>query len=135
MKPRPSNVVRFEQLMYLALGIGIILTFLQWNYIVDVFVNDFGYENPVVPFLGALVSPAAFVLLIWQAARRRKNWARWALSILIAFELSAFFRWTEISKYLTPFGQGLMIGQNLVLAIALFLIFTGNARVWFKESA
>ena len=131
----PSNVVWFERLMYLALGISLILTFLQWDYVVDVFVNDFGFPDPASAFVTMLLGYAPVVLLIWQAARRRKNWARWVLCILIAIQLSALYRWTGLNKYLTQLGQGLLIGQDVVLAFALFLIFTGNARAWFKGSA
>jgi len=134
----PSNVAWFERLMYLALGMSLIQTFLLWDYIVDDFVNDYGYS---LTFVVMLVSFALFGLLIWQTVRRRKNWARLVLTILIVIQLTPFYRWTDISKYrghglvgMTPFDQGLMIGQNLVLAIALCLIFTGNARSWFRGS-
>ena len=50
----PSNVVWFERLMYLALGISLILTFLQWDYVVDVFVNDFGFPDPASAFVTML---------------------------------------------------------------------------------
>jgi len=82
-----------------------------------------------------LLGYAPVVFLIWQAARRRKNWARWVLCILIAIQLSALYRWTVLSKYLTPLGQGLLIGQDVVLTFALYLSFTGNARAWFGRSA
>ena len=132
----PSNVAWFERLMYLALGIALIETFLLWDYIVDVFVNDLGYPDQVSTFLMMLVSFALWVLFVWQAARRRKNWARWVLFISTAIQVSlTIYRWTGLSKYLTPLDQGLRICQSLVLAIALFLIFTGNARGWFQGSA
>jgi hypothetical protein len=132
----PSNVAWFERLMYLALGIALIETFLLWDYIVDVFVNDLGYPDRVSTFLMMLVSFALWVLLVWQAARRRKNWARWVLFISTVIQVSmTFYRWTGLSKYLTPLDQGLRLGSFFVLAIALFLIFTGNARGWFERSA
>jgi hypothetical protein len=137
----PSNVAWFERLMYLALGISLIQTFLLWDYVVDDFANDYGYPGRALTFLVMLVLFALFGFLIWQTVRKRKNWARLVLTIVIVIQLSPFYRWTNISKYhghgllgMTPLDQGLMIGQNLVLAIALCLIFTGNARSWFRES-
>ena len=43
----PSNVVWYERLMYLALGISSILTFLQWDYVVDIFVNDLEFPDAI----------------------------------------------------------------------------------------
>ena len=70
---RPSNGVRFEQLMYLSLGISVILVALQWNQLVAQFRDLGGAASAIFAFTVAF---AIRILFIWLIARRRKNWAR-----------------------------------------------------------
>jgi hypothetical protein len=121
-KNLPSNVARFEQLMYLSLGFAVIETVLERdrflaNGDVRLFVSVAWY---VYGFLA---------LCIWQAARERKNWARWALLILFAATLPAC-----LETGLTLTEAILRVAQFFLVVAALFLIFTGNARPWFDRS-
>ena len=122
-KNLPSNVARFEQLMYLALGLAVIETILERD--------RFLAQNGGVPLL---VSVAWYVygfvaLCIWQAARERKNWARWVLLILFAATLPA-----SLETGLTLTEAILRVAQFFLVVAALFLIFSGNARPWFDRS-
>jgi hypothetical protein len=63
-----------------------------------------------------------------QAAREHKNWARWVLLILYAIALPA-----SVQSDLTLIPVILWAGQFLAAAVALFLIFTGDARAWFDR--
>jgi hypothetical protein len=123
-KHLPSNVARFEQLMYLSLGLAVIETILER----DRFLAN-GHSS-----LRLLVSVAWYVyafvaLCIWQAAREQKNWARWALLILFATTLPAL-----LESGLTLIEAILRFAQFFLIAAALFLIFTGSARPWFERS-
>jgi peptidoglycan/LPS O-acetylase OafA/YrhL len=73
---------------------------------------------------------AFLALCIWQAARERKNWARWILLILFAIALPAFHL-----PDLTLVAMILRVGQLLAVAVALVLISTGNARAWFERNS
>src|SRR6266851_10248280 len=75
----PSNVARFEQLMYLSLGIGVIQSLLRWNRLVAQ-ASAMGGAKFVL--FGQIVTFALLVLLIWLIARRRKNWARWLMLVM-----------------------------------------------------
>ena len=125
---RPSNVVRFEQLMYVSIGIGTFQLSLQWNQLVANFHDLGGATFVLFVWTFAL---AIRVLLIWLVARRRNNWARKLLAAMFLFSTTSLI------------GQPMNIGLanrflfvSLVCQIvALFLIFTGNAREWFEPPA
>src|SRR5215472_980439 len=76
---RPSNVVRFEQLMYLSLGIATFQWSLQWNQSVATFRHLGGARFVLFVYTFAL---ATRVLLIWLIARRRRDWARRLLAAM-----------------------------------------------------
>lgn len=111
--------------MYLSLGLAVIETVLER----DRFLAN-GQGN-----LRLLVSVAWYVygfvaLCIWQAAREHKNWARWALLILFATTVPAL-----LESGLTLIEAILRVAQFFLTVVALFLIFTGNARAWFERSS
>jgi hypothetical protein len=125
MKNLPSNVARFEQLMYLSLGLAVIETALERDRFL---ANSNGNVR-------LLVSVAWYVygfvaLCIWQAPREHKNWARWALLIVFAATFPA-----SLETGLTLVEAILRVAQFFLTLAALFLIFTGNARPWFERSA
>ena len=84
-----------------------------------------------------LVQISVFVMavfVIWLIARRRKNWARWLLLVFfllgIPLSVPALAKLSRISSY-----DGILSGaQGLAQIVALFLIFTGDARDWFRPS-
>src|SRR6266849_8534689 len=80
MKTRPSNVVRFEYLMYLQFGICEIVFASQWRTWSQSVAHKAGFVIFGAAFLFALLL-AFVVLVIWLAARRHKNWARWFLLV------------------------------------------------------
>ena len=71
---RPSNVRRFEQLMYLSIAIGVVNTALDWDRLVAM-VHGVGGAVFIL-FIDGFVF-GVMILLIWLVARRAKNWARW----------------------------------------------------------
>lgn len=121
----PSNVQRFEQLMYLSLGVSLVDVPLEW----DRFVAD-SQGNASVAAFGIIFSFAILVLLIWQAARNRRNWARWAL--LAIFVLSTI---PELQHFKGgPLAGFCSLASYLTAAAGLFFVFTGEARSWYEAS-
>jgi hypothetical protein len=68
--------------MYLSLGFSLIELPLapDWNRLV---------ANPVALIPAAFILFKSLVLMIWQAARERKNWARWVLLAIGALSVVA----------------------------------------------
>jgi len=129
---KPSNVTRFEQLMYLSLGIGVVYFALRY----PMFLRDADAAFRLI------VTPAFVfgitILLIWLIARRRANWARWVLLIAFlpgwvasnVYLIGTFhmhgFEWNYQTEFLS-------IAQLFIEGIGVYLIFTGNVVAWFRK--
>ena len=123
---RPSNVVRFEQLMYVQIGIGVIQLPLGWKGTVAQFGAGFVVFFSIFSFAGT-------ILLIWLTARRRNAVAR---GLLLMFFIVGFSSVLENGP-LPHFGlvSGTLTLLQLALrTLALFFIFTGNSREWFPKT-
>lgn len=121
----PSNVARFEQLMYVAFGLGLIEIPFVWHRLAS---RD-GAGSRFLEFV-ALLAGLYFVSFIYFASRRHKNWARWTLLIVFVLTLP----WTFEFGHSTELNMIIGILDSCQIAaemLAFFLIFTGNAREWF----
>ena len=127
----PSNVARFEQLMYLALVIGLFDSALTWNHNVAL-AGKLGGVYFVL--FGQAFVFVFIVLFIWLVARRRKNWARWLMLVLFVLGLPPYFGGLHRLLNFEPVAGALSLVGFLVQVIALSLIFSGNARDWFKTT-
>jgi hypothetical protein len=121
----PSNVVRFERLMYLSLASSVIWPTFRW----------YAHGLVLIEVLGNVLSLVFMASFIWLAARRRKNWARWVLLVVFIFSTHGYLRillphWRAHGPDAFALGLAVQIPAQLV---ALILIFTGNARDWFKQ--
>ena len=129
-KELPSNVARFEQLMYLALVIGFFNSALTWNYdVVD--ASKMGGASFVLFLMFAF---AFMALFIWLIARRRKNWACWVMLVLFVLGLPPYIYELHRMLHFVPVTGALGLAQTLVEAVAYSLIFSGNARDWFQRT-
>jgi hypothetical protein len=129
MMSRPSNVVRFEQLMYVSLGIQEIV--FLWDWYADGLGSDAG-----IALVGQALNLAFFGLFIWLAARRRKNWARRVLVLVWVLAGRGYIR-RLLPYYLAHGPDALAFGFATTISIqlvALIFIFTGNSREWFGPS-
>ena len=130
---RPSNVILFEQLWYLSLGIGVILTIVAWYRIVALTHGAAGFGIHLVLLIQAVVVAVA-VLFIWLIARRRKNWARWVFLTLAILDVPFALRELRLVLYMHRITATLVCAQNAAQVTALYLVFTGNAREWFRSN-
>jgi hypothetical protein len=118
----PNDVVRFEILLYASL----ILDALN-AAIFGVFPDD-PPAPPRVNLLAALLI-GALAFLVWFAARRRKNWARWTVLGFFLFSVVSYVA----SFGELPFGVRVLVDlASMVLsAIGFYYSFTPQARRWF----
>ena len=120
----PSNVTRFEVLMYLSLGIGIVTAALQSQQVAADW--RFGLSIQAVVL-------AVTIALIWLTARRRQNWARWLFLVLFLIGIPPFTLSIGNALRLNQFLGALKIGQLFLQGVAFYLIFSGNAVAWFRR--
>lgn len=121
----PRDVLRFEAFLYSSLLIDALSAgFL--SAIPDDATDDM---RMFVNLLSALVI-GALVWLVWLAARRRKNWARWTLAGL--FGLTAIlFAGTIGDMELTIRAIADVVSLGLT-AVGLYFGFTAEAGPWFE---
>ena len=121
----PKDVWRFEVLLYGSLVLDCISA--------GFFGGDGTAEatRATLSFLNAFII-TAFFALIWLAAERRKNWARWTLFGFFVFSVVVYI--TSFSEL--PFGLRTIV-DLLSLALSAFGFyfgFTSEAQRWFKAS-
>lgn len=127
----PSNVVWFERLMYVAILLGLVDIALTMQREAMAFPSA---EAWIAVATGAVLV-ALYVWLIWLVARKRVGWVRYVLLVLFLLTLAAAF--VDLPADLRTRSIDLAVNglQCLAEAVALVLVFTGNARGWFAKAA
>ena len=118
--------------MYLQIAFGIVFSAIEWNTIVSQALSP-GVLTIALLAAGSILG--LMVLLIWLTARRRQNWARWAILILVLILLPQFVKSLGPLLKEDPFAWGPRVIQFGIEIVALVLIFTGDAREWFKSGS
>ena len=122
----PKNVLRFEVLLYLSLTLDALSVAFQ-----DRTPSAEMTESMITV---ATVMAACLILLlvyfVWLAARRRKNWPRWAL--FAALVLSVISLVQIIGETGLQFDSGIEIVSCVLTAAGLYFSFTGDAQGWFN---
>ena len=126
----PSNVTWFERLMY----VGVLLS------LADIYVTSRheqitfpSAEGWVAVGTGAILT-ALYVGLIWLVARRRKGWVRYVLVALLVLTVAAVLMSLSNDIRQQPVGFAVNVLDCLAEGVALYLVFTGNARPWFTSA-
>jgi amino acid transporter len=123
----PKNVLWFEVLLYLSLGL-------------DALSIAFQDRTPSVEMTEttitiATVMAACLILLlvyfVWLAAQRRKNWPRWAL--VVSLVLSVISLVQMIGDNGVELDSAIEIISCALTAAGLYLSFTGDAKGWFNR--
>jgi peptidoglycan/LPS O-acetylase OafA/YrhL len=122
----PRNVVWFEVLLYLSLGL-------------DALSVAFQDRTPSAEMTDSIITVASLmaagmillmVYFVWLAAQRRKNWPRWAL--LAALVLSIISLVQVIGDGGLGFESGIEVVSCGLTAAGLYFSFTGDAQGWFN---
>jgi drug/metabolite transporter (DMT)-like permease len=122
----PSNVQRFEALLYASLMLDA----------VSVAVQD---RTPTIEMTdqmimtGTLLVGGMILLLVyfvWLAAHSRKNWPRWVLAA--ALVLSVISLGQIIGEKGIELDSAIEIVSCVLTVFGLYFSFTGDARGWFN---
>ena len=123
----PENILRFEALLYASLLLDTL--FVPFRDDTFATIND--------DMLGAakLVTAAfimLFALLVWLAARQRRNWARWILCAAFGFSVVSLFQ--MLGENGMEFGTAIDTLSTALTAAGLYFSFTGDAVGWFDPA-
>jgi uncharacterized BrkB/YihY/UPF0761 family membrane protein len=124
----PRNVLRFEVLLYLSL----LLDTLSAAFLDRTPADTGDTTNANVNML-AVVLVAFFLLLVWLAARHRKNWARWVL--VGALGLSVLSLLDALGSGGLTFATAVDVLSTALTAAGLYFSFTGDAKDWFNSQS
>jgi hypothetical protein len=119
----PYNVLRFEVLLYASL----LLDALSFP-----FRDGFTDLAPRVEMMMNLIGAGLIVLfcyLVWVAARKRSNWARWVL--VLSLLLSIISLADVLSDQGWTLASVIDVCSSALTAWGLYMSFTGDARGWF----
>jgi hypothetical protein len=132
---RPQSIVRFEQIFFAYLIVGIVGTTWLWPYRLAMFYATLG-ATVVSPAMPAWVSAAGFVvqlLLWWLIARVGSASAKWVFVVLIICAGVALA--TSLAMPLSPpIPITLLTGALLVLrVVAAAMLFRTDAVDWLRR--
>ena len=122
----PRNVLWFEVLLYLSLGLDALSVAFQ-----DRTPSAEMTESMIAT---ATVMAAGLILLlvyfVWLAAQRRKNWPRWALAAALVLSIISLAQ--VIGDSGLQLDSGIEIVSCILTAAGLYFSFTGDAQGWFN---
>jgi peptidoglycan/LPS O-acetylase OafA/YrhL len=122
----PKNVLWFEVLLYASL-------------MLDALSVAFAERTPTAQMTESMIMVASLmaasligllVYFVWLAARRRKNWPRWAMAA--ALVLSVISLVGILGERGLEFDSGIEIVSCALTAMGLYFSFTGDAKGWFN---
>jgi branched-subunit amino acid permease len=122
----PRNVLRFEALLYLSLMLDALSVAFQDRTPGGGMTEQMILAATVVA--GGLI--VLFVYFVWLAARRRKNWPRWALAAVLVLSVTSLAQ--VIGENGLELDSGIEIVSCLLTAAGLYCSFTGDAQGWFN---
>ncbi len=122
----PKNVLWFEVLLYLSLTLDALSVAFQ-----DRTPSADMTEQMIAV---ATVMAACLILLlvyfVWLAAKRRKNWPRWALAAALLLSVLSLLQ--IIGDNGVQLDSGIEIVSCALTAAGLYFSFTGDAVGWFN---
>jgi hypothetical protein len=127
--PRPRSVRYFELLMYASVLVGIAIPLTKYREFITPEFLDSG-------FLFLLLLPASLILLrlvlIFLAAHRKANWARFVLLVLFLGSFLGIFGLVGSSD---PVFIALNVGRIILEFTAFCFVFSSSANKWFEPEA
>jgi branched-subunit amino acid permease len=122
----PKNVWWFEVLLYASLTLDALsVAFQDRTPRADMTEQMIGTATVMAAVLILLL-----VFFVWLAARRRKNWPRWALTA--ALVLSSISLTQVIGEKGLQFDSFVDVISCALTLAGLYCSFTGDARGWFN---
>ena len=122
----PRNVLWFEVLLYLSLGLDALSVAFQDR------TPSADRTGPMITV--ATVMAACLILLlvyfVWLAAQRRKNWPRWVLAAALVLSMISLAQ--AIGDNGVQIDSGIEVVSCALTAMGLYFSFTGDAVGWFN---
>jgi hypothetical protein len=122
----PRNVFRFEVLLYASLMLDSLSVAVQDRTPTSDMTDQMIMGATLVT--GGMI--LLFLLFVWLAARRRKNWPRWVLAAFLVFSVISLFQ--VIGDNGIELDSLIEIVSCALTMAGLYFSFTGDAQGWFN---
>lgn len=122
---KPEQVSRAVMLFWISLGLGVISTAFQWEYLTS--LAGVGFALYVQAFTVAIYS-----WLIYKISRGR-NWARITFLVLLLIGIIPFLSQLPLLFARSPAAGVIAFGQSALQIWALYLVFSEPGRRWFRR--
>ncbi|MFO0995442.1 MAG: hypothetical protein U1F33_02080 [Alphaproteobacteria bacterium] len=119
----PQNVAWFARLAYAALGLGFVVSALEHDH-----VSENANQDAILITTAAIYLFSFFLIV---QAQRGKNWARWVYLVLFIVNIPFYLPVLLDLFARNPMAGGLSLVQAIFQAVALVLVFTGDAKPFF----
>lgn len=118
----PRSIVLFERLAYAALAFEVV------DILIDPFNRaEWGLAGSVV---AAAIAVLITSLIVWAAARRRKNWARWLYTVLGIIGI-AMTLWSFTDEGQSVWIHVINVAADLCFIAAAYHAFMKESGPWF----
>ncbi len=136
-KVMPRTVVIFERLAYLSIFLGVLAA---CNGIYQASHQGLDAFNIDLVGAGGLVITASCMIdaaLIFAAARRRQNWARWVYSVLLALAVVQEIVTAVRSRDIIGFDPGTLLGaaSDIAAIASIYFAFSRPSNSWFRAQS
>ena len=122
----PKNVLWFEVLLYMSLTLDALSVAFQDRTP----TADMTEQMIMVATVMAACLILLLVYFVWLAAKRRKNWPRWALTAALVLSVISLLQ--VIVDGGVQLDSGIEIVSCILTAAGLYFSFTGDAQGWFN---
>ena len=127
----PSNVKNYLGLSIVGIAIGLVAAYFNFD---DALAKIPMANASTVLIISYAVGFAISIGLIAAVAWGRQNWARWLQAVLFVLGLPFLIKALPTMFATNTFQAGTTIIQTIIQAVALFFIFTGDAKAWFRKA-
>jgi hypothetical protein len=122
----PKHVMLFQVLLYLSLVLDALsVAFQDRTPSASMTESTILAGNVIAAFMILL-----FVHLVRLAARQRKNWPRWVLTVALGFSVMSLMQLIGDSGL--QFDSAIEVVSCALTAAGLYFSFTGDAKGWFN---
>lgn len=128
----PSHVSNYLWLSIMGLAIGLVGAYFNFDE-AALKAARIGGGNFVL--ILDVIAFAISIGLISAVVWGRQNWARWVQMVFYLLGLAAMAIGIRKMLEMGSFQMGITLIQTAIQGVALFFIFTGDAKDWFKRDS
>ena len=122
---RPQQIVWFERIMFAGLALGVVNSWFRWSDL-----QALSEGNDASLLTQQLITAILMAALYLWISRGRSNVGKWILTIFFVLGVPASL-WAQSVTQISLI-DWVFVVQTLADLVALALLFTRDARAWFR---